>query len=112
MKTITTQFSGIPTDVSIIAQRGDMMYGIAMTPHLNIALANFLITDNGMEITVKNTIYFNEIMNESPSFKNNVLVTVGVFLGNAYLRDIPGVMDSVVEKVHALVKAMPKVEVF
>lgn len=124
--TVTAIFDNILTDVTVVASRGKVIYGICRTPRNDIALVELLETTMSKnlnqlglggvtEYVRKDVKYitFCELQADPARLLNHVETTVSCFISNAYLKEpFPELEKRVIDKILQMVKEIPKPEVY
>ena len=124
--TVTAIFDNIPTDVTVVASRGKVIYGICRTPRNDIALVELLETTMSKnlnqfgiggvtEYVRKDVKYitFNELNRDDRERLNNIQCSVSCFVANAYLKAaFPDLAEKVCNKIQQMIKEIPNPVVY
>ena len=111
--TVEAVIAGKTTEITVIARRGAVLYGVGLTPRHAIVFVRLVETLGAPEVDDYTSITFNELQREERVIKNNVQVTVSCFVSNAHLDEkYPDLKKRLEAKVYQLIKQIPKEEVF
>ena len=111
-KTVTVNISKVPTEVTLIAKRGLILYGVCLTADHRIAFLRLLETPDEIVIDDMTTIRHSELLREQRLIDNHIQVSVSCFVSNAFIADVPDIKKRVEAKVRELVTQIPKTEIF
>lgn len=114
-KRINMPICGALTEVTMVARRGSVLYGVCLTAFNDVSFLQLLESDESLEVVKRtDTITFRELQNkEESAIDHNIRVTVHCFAANAYLIDaFPGIEARLCAKVKALIASIPPAEAF